>query len=129
MVASPDDGIFFDKKAQYEMDVDEEYEISNIKEIIYDHEDGFFYLLCNVLYEQSWKHVWLNTLATRFPPQARILIFLFYTCLQNVMCGHSLLVQTHSLLMSPGVQNASSRVTLGEVTCLLADPLPSACHL
>ena len=47
IVASPEDGIFYDKAKQHEVDIDEQYEISNIKEIIYDHEEGFFYLLAN----------------------------------------------------------------------------------
>ena len=46
-MASPEDGIYYDKKKQLEVDIDETYEISNIKEIIYDHEEGYFYLLAN----------------------------------------------------------------------------------
>ena len=47
IVASPEDGIFYDRNKKEEIDIDSDYEISNIKEIIYDHEDGFFYLLAN----------------------------------------------------------------------------------
>lgn len=52
IVASPEDGIFYDKAKQHEVDIDEQYEISNIKEIIYDHEEGFFYLLANKYQEK-----------------------------------------------------------------------------
>ena len=52
VVASPEDGIYYNKKSQLEVDIDETYEISNIKEIIYDHEEGYFYLLANKYQEK-----------------------------------------------------------------------------
>jgi hypothetical protein len=47
IVASQDDGIYYNFRTKYYLDLDNEYQISNIKEIIHDHEDRVFYLLAN----------------------------------------------------------------------------------
>ena len=52
MVASIDDGIFFNHMTGQFVDLDETFKISSIKEIIYDHEDRMFYLLVNKFQEK-----------------------------------------------------------------------------
>ena len=47
MIASQDDGIYFNHRTRQFVDIDELYKIQNIKEIIHDHEDRHFYILCN----------------------------------------------------------------------------------
>jgi hypothetical protein len=47
IVASLEDGIFYNHNTQEFVDLDELFEISSIKEIIYDHEDRMVYLLAN----------------------------------------------------------------------------------
>jgi len=47
VIASQDDGIYYNFKTRKFIDLDEKYDISNIKEIIYDHEEKVFYILCN----------------------------------------------------------------------------------
>ena len=47
IVASQDDGIYYNFKNKKFVDLDEKYDITNIKEIIYDHEEKVFYLLAN----------------------------------------------------------------------------------
>jgi hypothetical protein len=47
IVASSEDGIYYNFRTRKMIDLDEKYEISNIKEIIYDHEEKVFYLLSN----------------------------------------------------------------------------------
>lgn len=47
IIASADDGIYYNHRTKVQEDLDELYNVSSIKEIIHDHEDGCFYLLCN----------------------------------------------------------------------------------
>lgn len=47
IIASPDDGIYLNINEDAEVDIDNEYQIANIKQIIYDNEDDVFYVLCN----------------------------------------------------------------------------------
>jgi hypothetical protein len=47
IIASMDDGIYFNHRSKKQIDLDDEFKISAIKEIIYDHEDRMFYLLAN----------------------------------------------------------------------------------
>lgn len=47
VIASPDDGIYLNLHDEVEVDIDNEYQIANIKQIIYDHEDNMFYILSN----------------------------------------------------------------------------------
>jgi hypothetical protein len=46
-VASPEDCIYIDMEKETELDVDQQYQVSAIKEIIYDEEDKLFYFLSN----------------------------------------------------------------------------------
>ena len=52
IIASPDDGIYINLNEETEVDIDAEYQIANIKQIIYDHEDGVFYVLSNKFEEK-----------------------------------------------------------------------------
>jgi hypothetical protein len=52
IVASNDDGIFFNHVTNQFYDLDEMYDISSIKEIIYDQEDRVVYLLANKYQER-----------------------------------------------------------------------------
>lgn len=55
ITASPQDGIYLDisdKRNCKEIDLDEEYNIGCMKEIIYDHEDTVFYILANKFEEK-----------------------------------------------------------------------------
>lgn len=52
MAASQEDGLYVDTSTNYEYDLDREYEISVIKEIVYDEEDQLFYLLANKYMEK-----------------------------------------------------------------------------
>jgi len=52
IIASIDDGIYYNHKTGLYVDLDEEFRISNIKEIIHDHEDRVFYLLANKFEEK-----------------------------------------------------------------------------
>lgn len=47
IVASQDDGIYYNSRTRQFVDLDELFEISNIKELIHDHEDRVFYMLAN----------------------------------------------------------------------------------
>jgi hypothetical protein len=47
IIASQDDGIYYNHRTRAYVDLDEHFKISNIKEIIHDHEDRVFYLLAN----------------------------------------------------------------------------------
>ena len=47
VVASAEDGIYIDFKSGMEVDLDQKFEISSLKEIIHDEEDGVFYILAN----------------------------------------------------------------------------------
>ena len=51
IIASSEDGIYYNFRESRPnkkfIDLDEKYEISNIKEIIYDHEEKVFYILAN----------------------------------------------------------------------------------
>jgi len=47
IIASQDDGIYYNHRTRAFVDLDEHFKITNIKEIIHDHEDRVFYLLCN----------------------------------------------------------------------------------
>ena len=55
ITASPQDGIYLDirdSKNCKEIDLDEEYNIGCMKEIIYDNEDAVFYILANKFEEK-----------------------------------------------------------------------------
>jgi len=52
VVASPDDGIYVNVARNTEVDIDDEYNIGCIKEIIFDQEDRVFYILCNKYQEK-----------------------------------------------------------------------------
>lgn len=52
ITASPQDGIYLDLAKKKEIDLDELYQIGCMKEIIYDHEDGVFYVLANKFEEK-----------------------------------------------------------------------------
>ena len=47
IIASNDDGIYKDIKKGIEIDLDDKFNIGNIKEIIHDEEDHVFYILAN----------------------------------------------------------------------------------
>ena len=47
IIASMDDGIYYNHRTRVFADLDELYSISNIKEIIHDHEEKVFYMLAN----------------------------------------------------------------------------------
>ena len=47
IISSIDDGIYYNHYTGETIDLDELYHITNIKEIIHDHEEGVFYLLAN----------------------------------------------------------------------------------
>ena len=52
MTASQEDGLYVDTSLSFEYDLDDKYEISVIKEIVYDEEDQLFYLLANKYMEK-----------------------------------------------------------------------------
>lgn len=52
IVASMDDGIYINSKTKVEVDIDEQYKIANIKEIIFDTDDDVFYILSNKYLEK-----------------------------------------------------------------------------
>ena len=52
MTASQEDGLYVDTSKHFEYDLDDKYEISVIKEIVYDEEDQLFYLLANKYMEK-----------------------------------------------------------------------------
>jgi len=47
IISSLDDGIYFNHRTRAFFDLDEIFKVSNIKEIIHDHEERVFYMLCN----------------------------------------------------------------------------------
>jgi hypothetical protein len=47
MIASYDDAIYYNHNTEVEVDIDEEYDVSCIKEIVLDEEDKQFYFLAN----------------------------------------------------------------------------------
>lgn len=47
IVASQDDGIYYNSRTRAFLDLDELFKIQSIKEIIHDHEDRVFYMLAN----------------------------------------------------------------------------------
>ena len=47
-----DDGIYINSKTKQEVDIDEQYKIGNIKEIIFDTDDDVFYILSNKYMEK-----------------------------------------------------------------------------
>jgi len=47
VVASLNDGLWYNQKKDEEIDLDEHYKIDLIKNIVYDEEDKVFYFLCN----------------------------------------------------------------------------------
>jgi hypothetical protein len=49
IVASQEDCIYINMKQQMEVDIDNSYQCSAIKEIIFDDDDGVFYILANKL--------------------------------------------------------------------------------
>lgn len=52
VVASPEDCLYIDLNKDMESDIDQMYQVSNIKEIIYDEEDRLFYFLSNKFEEK-----------------------------------------------------------------------------
>jgi len=50
--ASPTDGIYVNLKTRQEHDIDTEYNISSISEVIFDHQDRCFYILSNKYQEK-----------------------------------------------------------------------------
>ena len=52
VVASPEDCIYIDLDKDLEVDIDQQYQVSNIKEIIFDEEDRLFYFLSNKFEEK-----------------------------------------------------------------------------
>ena len=52
VIASMDDGIYINSKTKQEVDIDEQYKIGNIKEIIFDTDDDVFYILSNKYMEK-----------------------------------------------------------------------------
>jgi len=49
ITASPEDGIYTNLVQNYEVDVDEQYKIGAMKQIIFDNDDNSFYILANSL--------------------------------------------------------------------------------
>ena len=49
ITASPGDGIYTNLVQNYEVDVDEQYKIGAMKQIIFDNDDNSFYILANSL--------------------------------------------------------------------------------
>tara|TARA_B110001450_G_scaffold143818_1_gene134555 strand:+ start:647 stop:916 length:270 start_codon:yes stop_codon:yes gene_type:complete len=47
IVSSQSDGLYINMKSGHEIDLDEAFEITDIKNILYDEEDQMFYLLAN----------------------------------------------------------------------------------
>jgi len=47
VVASTANGIYFNHNTRDQIDLDDLYQIKDIKAIIHDHEEGFFYVLAN----------------------------------------------------------------------------------
>lgn len=47
VIASTEDGVYVDLKQKTELDLDQRFEITALKEIIHDEEDGVFYILAN----------------------------------------------------------------------------------
>jgi hypothetical protein len=52
IVASPEDIIYINLKDKSDVDIDDTYKVKAIKEIIYDYEDGVFFILANKLDEK-----------------------------------------------------------------------------
>lgn len=52
LVASQEDCIYINLESDIEVDADNQYSVSAIKEIIYDYEDGVFYILSNKFQEK-----------------------------------------------------------------------------
>ena len=52
IVASVEEGFFINHATGENIDLDEKFKIQMIKEIIYDHEDGVFYILANKFEEK-----------------------------------------------------------------------------
>ena len=52
VVASPEDCLYIDLDKDLEVDIDQQYQVSNIKEIIFDEEDRLFYFLSNKFEEK-----------------------------------------------------------------------------
>lgn len=52
IIASQDDGIYYNHSTRSFKDLDDKFKISNIKEIIHDHEEGAFYILANKYHEK-----------------------------------------------------------------------------
>jgi hypothetical protein len=47
IIASIDDGIYYNNRSKEQIDLDETFKVCNIKEIIYDDEEKLFYMLAN----------------------------------------------------------------------------------
>jgi len=52
VVGSETDGLYYNRRTNQYVDLDEEYQISNIKEIYHDHEERVFYMLANKYQEK-----------------------------------------------------------------------------
>ena len=52
IIASMDDGIYYNHRTRVFVDLDELFSISNIKEIIHDHEEKVFYMLANKYHQR-----------------------------------------------------------------------------
>ena len=48
IIASPDDGIYYNHKKKKEKDLDELFNIGKIKYAIFDYKDASFYIMTNV---------------------------------------------------------------------------------
>lgn len=47
MIASPTDAIYYDSSKNIDIDLDQEFKVDLIKQIVYDEEDNVFYILAN----------------------------------------------------------------------------------
>ena len=72
IVASSEDCIYIDNKGKIEVDIDKEYKVSAIKEIIHDFEDGVFYILANKL--EGLLGFFVFTIKEKDPHQSKFYI-------------------------------------------------------
>lgn len=47
VIASPTDAIYYDSTKNIEIDLDQQFKVDLIKQIVYDEEDSLFYILAN----------------------------------------------------------------------------------
>ena len=55
IVASEEDCVYVNMTKRIEIDIDEKFHISSIKQLIYDEEDQMFYILANKLGDSNPK--------------------------------------------------------------------------